>query len=130
MIEIKNVLSKEDMFTPIAGVMWKKAVCKDGNEVILMMEANITQGGGQVACIASKIKSLAIYDMWGYRTDLKTCLSPMKQTFVYRIGQTRKGPIWGFDTFEMAQRKWVGLYGEKDDRYLALATEGGRHLIP
>lgn len=128
MIEVKPFLTKEDMFAVVPGVMWKKAVCADGNEVILMMEATNMKIGHE--CTASSVKCLAIYDMWGYKTDLKKCLSPIRKQFVYRVGYSRKGPIWGFETFDKAQRKWVGVYGEKDKRYVELATEGGRHLIP
>lgn len=124
----KNQLSKNDMFTPMPGIMWKKCMRPDGNEVVLMMAAENMKVAYE--CTASAVTCIAIYDMWGYKTDLKTCSSPIHPEFVYRVGKRRKGPIWGYETFEKAQRKWVGQYGaSKDDRYMELATEGGRRPL-
>ena len=126
-----DVLSKEGMFSEQPGIMWKKCLRDDGNEVVLMMEATkIKSGLIAHELIADEVKVLAIYDMWGYKTSFRHANSPSVKGFVYEVGKTVAGPIWGYARFEMAQRKWVGMYGaSKDSRYEELATAGGRKIL-
>lgn len=133
-MQAPDILTREAMFEPAGGIMWKKCYREDGNEVVLMMEAKGVKKGTHDAfeLIADSVTAVAIYDMWGYRTDFKTAMSPLNHSFVYEVGREAQGPIWGFDTFEKAQRKWVGVesYGAaKDGRYVALATKGGRTIL-
>ena len=128
-----DVLTKKDMYEPCPGIFWKKCVRNDGNEVVLMMayDGVKEQGGGEYTeLVGYRVNVVAIYDMWGYKTTFKHANSPMRKDFVYEVGKTLDGPIWGYDTFEKAQRKWVGKYGaSKDDRYMELATFGGRKIL-
>lgn len=133
-MQAPDVLTEKAMFEPLDVVMWKKCYRHDGNEVVVMMEAEGMKEGNvdKFEFIADSVTVLAIYDMWGYKTGFKTAISPLRHNFVYEVGKKLKGPIWGFDTFEKAQRKWVGIeyYGaSKDDRYVGLATSGGRKLL-
>lgn len=124
-----DILTREEMFKPQSGVFWKKCVRSDGNEVVLMMASeNIKESGDEL--IGTLVKTIAIYDMWGYKTTFRHANSPLKHDFEYEVGKTLNGPIWGYDTFEKAQRKWVGMYGaSKDERYEKLATFGGRGIL-
>ena len=131
-MQAPDILSHDEMFAEANGVMWKKCVRNDGNEVVLMMEAKDVESGDadKFELIAGQVKVIAIYDMWGYKTSFKHANSPLRPEFVYEVGKTLDGPIWGFPTFEMAQRKWVGQYGaSKDIRYVNLATSGWRELL-
>ena len=132
-MKLPNVLSDKDKFKPIKGIFWKKAYCADGNEVCVMMQAasiKVEKHCVPPELVAQSVKVLGIYDMWGYLTGLTETNSPTQKDFVYKVGKTIKGPIWGYDTFDKAQRKWVGQHGSaKDDRYIRLATEGGRKLL-
>lgn len=133
-MQAPDVLNDKTMFEPMQGIMWKKCYRYDGNEVVLMMEAKGIREGraDEFELIADSVTVLAIYDMWGYKTGFNTALSPLNHKFIYEVGKEAKGPICGFDTFEKAQRKWVGVeyYGaSKDDRYVRLATSGGRKIL-
>ena len=128
-----SVLTEEEKLKPVKGIFWKKAYCADGNQVVVMMKApniKIEKQCKPPELVAKSVKVLGIYDMWGYLTGLTETESPSKKGFVYEVGKTIRGPIWGYDTFDKAQRKWVCGYGAaKDDRYIELATRGGRKLL-
>ena len=128
-----DILTKKDMYEPCGGIFWKKCLRDDGNEVVLMMaytDVKTAPGYPYVEMIGYGVNVIAIYDMWGYKTSFKHAISPIRHEFVYEVGQILEGPIWGYDTFEKAQRKWVGCNGAfHDERYVQLATADGRKLI-
>ncbi len=131
-MQAPDVLSHGEMFQEIQGAMWKKCIREDGNEVVLMLEVeNVKKDDRpEPELIADQAKILAIYDMWGYKTTFRHAMSPTCHQFVYEVGKTVKGPIWGYPRFETAQRKWVGKYGASEDgRYIDLATSGGRQIL-
>ena len=128
-----DALSAKDMLQPVDGIFWKKCIRDDGNEVVLMMRHERSKDGrcDYREVVGYGVTVEAIYDMWGYKTTFRHAVSPTRHEFVYEVGAFLEGPIWGYRTFDEAQRKWVGMYGaSKDDRYTDLATFGGRKIIP
>ena len=123
-----DIITKEwDVMRPNLG--FKKVFCEDGNEVVLFLsmdDSKCKQRPTETLCgIASKVTVLAIYDMWGYRTDLKVAHSFHDNSFVYRKGRTYAptNGIWYWPTFRQAQSYWLNAGKEKNPTYEKLVKE-------
>ena len=124
-----NDLTEETMTDRSKFTGWKKVFCEDGNEVVLFLwldEDNAIKKPTETDYgIAKEVEVLAIYDMWGYRTALKSARSHFNKDFKYEVGKTyapEKG-IWYWPTFKQARSYWVNAEEVKDDRYSALAAK-------
>lgn len=107
----------------VSNLGYKKVFCKDGNEVVLLLsmdeETNFQKPTATSYGIARSVTVLAVYDMWGYKTDLKTANSHWDKNFVYEVGETYapKNGIWYWPTFKQAQSYWLNAGEVKDERY-------------